>query len=112
MTGVRKNGNILPKPHPLQEIKGQTNNYKVEYGRYSSGIINVITKAGTNQFKGSAFEYLRDGHMNAKDWGSVLPTPPLKRNQFGVTLGGPIARDKTFFFASYSGLRQTTSTFL
>ena len=50
--------------------------------------------------------------MNAKDWGSTLDTPPLKRNQFGGTLGGPIAKDRTFFFATYSGLRQTTQTFL
>jgi hypothetical protein len=112
MTGLRNTGNILPNPDAIQEFKVQTNSYNVEYGRFSSGIINVITKTGTNTFRGSAFEYVRDGKMNAKDWGSVLGTPPLKRNQFGATLGGPIARDKTFFFASYSGLRQTTSTFL
>ena len=58
------------------------------------------------------FEYFRDGKMNAKDWGAVLATPPLKRNQFGATVGGPLRRDKTFFFGTYSGLRQTTSTFL
>src|SRR5207237_10528386 len=72
----------------------------------------VVTNAGTNVVRGSACEYFRDGKMNAKDWGAVLATPPLKRNQFGATLGGPIRRDNTFFFGTYSGLRQTTSTFL
>jgi hypothetical protein len=112
MTGLRNTGNILPNPDAIQEFKVQTNSYNAEYGRFSSGIINVITKAGTNRFRGSAFEYMRDGKLNAQEWGSQLTTPPLKRNQFGATLGGPIATDRTFFFTSYSGLRQTTQTFL
>ena len=112
MTALRNTGNILPNPDAIQEFKVQTNSYNVEYGRFSSGIINVITKSGTNRFRGSAFEYTRDGDLNAKEWGSTLAQPPLKRNQFGGTLGGPIAKDRTFFFASYSGLRQTTQTFL
>jgi hypothetical protein len=112
MTAIRNTGNILPNPDAIQEFKVQTNSYNAEYGRFSSGIINVITKNGTNKYRGSAFEYVRDGKMNAKEWGSVLATPPLKRNQFGATLGGPLQRDRTFFFATYSGLRQTTSTFL
>ncbi|MBE3132342.1 MAG: TonB-dependent receptor, partial [Acidobacteria bacterium] len=112
MTGLRNTGNILPNPDAIQEFKVQTNSYNVEYGRFSSGIINVITKSGTNLYKGSAFEYTRDGKLNAKEWGSQLGTPPLKRNQFGGTLGGPIKKNETFFFTSYSGLRQTTQTFL
>jgi hypothetical protein len=112
MTALRNTGNILPNPDAIQEFKVQTNSYNAEYGRFSSGVINVITKAGTNAIKGSAFEYLRDGKMNAKDWGAVLATPPLKRNQFGATLGGPLRQNRTFFFGTYSGLRQTTSTFL
>ena len=112
MTGLRNTGNILPNPDAIQEFKVQTNSYNAEYGRFSSGVINVITKAGTNAYRGSAFEYLRDGQMNAKEWGSLLDTPPLKRNQFGGTLGGPLQLDKTFFFTTYSGLRQTTQTFL
>jgi hypothetical protein len=111
MTGLRNTGNILPNPDAIQEFKVQTNSYNVEYGRFSSGIINVVTKSGTNRYKGSAFEYVRDRKMNANEWGSLLTTPPLKRNQFGGTIGGPIVHDKTFFFTSYSGLRQTTSTF-
>jgi hypothetical protein len=112
MTALRNTGNILPNPDAIQEFKVQTNSYNVEYGRFSSGIINVITKSGTNRFKGSAFEYTRDGDLNAKEWGSTLPRPPLTRNQFGGTIGGPIAADRTFFFTSYSGLRQTSQIFL
>ncbi len=103
MTALRNTGNILPNPDAIQEFKVQTNSYNVEYGRFSSGIINVITKSGTNAFRGSAFEYTRDGDLNAKDWGSTQARPPLERNQFGGTLGGPIAKDRTFFFATLLG---------
>jgi Carboxypeptidase regulatory-like domain/TonB dependent receptor len=112
MTNLRNTGNILPNPDSIQEFRVQTNSYNAEYGRFASGIINVLTKSGTNQFHGSAFEFVRNTVFNANEWGSQLVRPPFHRNQFGGTLGGPIKRDKTFFFASYSGLRQTTSTFL
>lgn len=112
MTNLRNTGNILPNPDAIQEFRVQTNSYNAEYGRFASGIINVLTKSGTNQFHGSVFEFVRNTVFNANDWGSQLERPPFRRNQFGATLGGPIKRDKTFFFASYSGLRQTTSTFL
>ena len=72
MTALRNTGNILPNPDAIQEFKVQTNAYNAEYGRFSSGIINVITKAGTNRYRGSAFEYFRNGNMNAKEWGSTL----------------------------------------
>jgi len=112
MTGLRNTGNILPNPDAIQEFRIQTNSYNAEYGRYASGVINVLTKSGTNAWHGSLFEFVRNTLFNANDWGSQLDTPPLHRNQFGATLGGPIKHDKTFFFFSYSGLRQTTSTFL
>jgi len=112
MTGLRNTGNILPNPDAIQEFKVQTNGYNVEYGRFSNGVINVITKSGTNANHGSGFEYFRDGKLNTKDWGSQVDTPPLNRNQYGVTGGGPVVKNRTFFFASYSGLRQSTSTFL
>jgi hypothetical protein len=112
MTGLRNTGNILPNPDAIQEVKVQTNSYSVEYGRFASGVINVVTKSGTNQYRGSLFDFLRAGRFNAKDWGSQLDTPPLDRKQFGGVVGGPLNKDRTFFFASYSGLRQTTSTFL
>jgi hypothetical protein len=113
MTGLRNTGNILPNPDAIQEFRVQTNNYNAEYGRFSSGVVNVLTKSGSNAFHGSAFEFVRNTILNANTWGNTTTgTPPLHRNQFGLTFGGPIARDKTFFFASYSGLRQNTSTFL
>jgi outer membrane receptor protein involved in Fe transport len=112
MTGLRNTGNILPNPDAIQEFKVQTNGYNVEYGRFSNGVINVLTKSGTNAYHGSAFEYFRDGQLNTRDWGSQIDTPPLNRNQYGGTLGGPIAKDRTFFFVSYSGLRQDTSQFM
>src|ERR1051325_11017682 len=112
MTGLRNTGNILPNPDAIQEFKVQTNSYNAEYGRFASGLVNVITKSGTNQFHGSLFEYVRNTVFNANDWGSTLDRAPFHRNQFGGTLGGPIKQDKAFFFFSYSGLRQATSTFL
>src|SRR5258707_15841651 len=112
ITGLRNTGNILPNPDAIQEFRVQTNSYSAEYGRFASGVINVLTKSGTNQFHGSVFEFVQNTVFNANDWGSQLSRPPFHRNQFGGTLGGPIKRDKTFFFFSYSGLRQTTSSFL
>jgi len=112
MTGLRNTGNILPNPDAIQEFRLQTNSYNAEYGRYASGVINVLTKSGTNLLHGSVFEFVRNTVFNANDWGSQLDRSPFHRNQFGATLGGPIRKDKTFFFFSYSGLRQATSSFL
>ncbi len=112
ITGLRNTGNILPNPDAVQEFRVQTNNYNAEYGRFSSGVINVLTKSGTNQFHGSLFEFVQNTVFDANDWGNQFPTPPLHRNRFGGTIGGPIRKDKTFFFGSYAGLRQVTSTFL
>src|SRR6185369_2315063 len=100
MTNLRNTGNILPNPDAIQEFRVQTNSYNAEYGRYASGIINVITKNGTNNFHGSLFEFVRNTVFNANDWGSQLARAPFHRNQFGATIGGPIKRDKTFFFFS------------
>lgn len=113
MTSLRNTGNSLPNPDAIQEFRVQTNSYNAEYGRFASGIINVLTKSGTNKFHGSLYEFVRNTAFNAKDWGShTLAKAPYRRNQFGGTLGGPIMRDKTFFFLSYGGLRQTTNRFL
>jgi carboxypeptidase family protein len=112
MTNLRNTGNILPNPDAIREFRVQTNSYNAEYGRFASGIINVLTKSGTNEYHGSLFEFARNTVFNANDWGSQLEKAPFRRHQFGGTIGGPIKRDRTFFFFSYSGLRQTTSTFL
>ena len=111
MTGLRNTGNIAPNPDAVEEFRVITNSYSAEYGRFASGVINIITKSGTNQFHGSLFEYLRNNDLNANNWGSVLATPPLHRNQFGGSFGGPLIHNKTFFFGTYSGLRQITSNF-
>jgi len=111
MTSLRNTGNILPNPDALQEFNVQTNNYNALYGRMSAGLVNVVTKSGTNKFHGSIFEFLRNDRLNALPWNATGKSA-YHRNQFGATLGGPIIRDKTFFFGTYAGLRQSTPSFL
>jgi hypothetical protein len=96
---------VNPNPDAVQEFKILTNNYDAEFGRTSGGIVNLVVKAGTNQVHGSAFEFLRNDVMNARDF--FLPTrPTFKRNVFGGTLGGPIRKNKTFLFGAYQGARR------
>jgi hypothetical protein len=109
MTGLRNTGNILPNPDAIQEYRVETNNYNAEYGKMSAGVITVITKTGTNAYHGALFDYWRTDALNAAPWNSTVGTPPLRRQQFGGTFGGPIRKDKTFFFGSYQGLRQLSS---
>ncbi|HLJ90212.1 MAG TPA: carboxypeptidase regulatory-like domain-containing protein [Candidatus Angelobacter sp.] len=112
MTSLRNTGNILPNPDAIQEFRVQTNNYNAEYGRFANGVINVLTKSGTNDFHGSLFEFVQNTILDANDWGNSSGTPPLHRNRFGGTVGGPILKNRTFFFGSYAGLREVTNTFL
>lgn len=122
--------NPMPNPDALQEFSVQTNNFSAEFGRQSGGIVNAVTKSGTNEFHGTAFWYLRNNSLNAANF--FAPAKPgrpdqkqddgLKRNQFGLTAGGPVflpgiynGRDKTFFFGSYQGTRvrrRPTSAFV
>jgi hypothetical protein len=111
MTGLRNTGNIVPNPDAVEEFRVVTNSYSAEYGRFASGVVNIITKSGTNAFHGSAFEFFRNTDLNAYTWLS-LTASPLHRNQYGGSFGGPIRKNKTFFFGTYSGLRQITSSFL
>ena len=106
--GLRQTGNLAPNPDAVQEFRVTTNNYSAEFGHYSGGIVNLVTKSGTNDFHGSAFEFLRSDKLNATPW-NVPNKPSLHRNQFGGTFGGPIVKSKAFFFFSYSGLRQKTT---
>lgn len=113
-SGLRNTGNSAPSPDAVREFRVLTNSFSAEYGRFAGGVVDVVTKSGNNQFHGSAFEFFRNERLNANRWlpgQSALQKDPLKRNQFGGTLGGPIRRDHTFFFASYSGLRQEQSIF-
>lgn len=101
-----------PNPDTVAEFRLLTNNYTAEYGRNGGGIISVVTKSGTNQFHGSAFEFLRNKAFDANDYFNIingLPRDDLKQNQFGGTLGGPILKDRFFFFAAYQGQRQVDS---
>ncbi len=109
---LRNSGNILPNPDAIEEFRILANNYSAEYGRFPSGVISVITKSGTNNLHGTLFEFLRNNDLNANNWGSKIPLAPLHRNQFGFTVGGPIRKNKTFFFGSYAGLRQASYTFV
>ncbi len=112
MTGLRNTGNILPNPDAVQEFRVDTNNYNAAYGRSSSGVVNVVTNSGTNQLHGSLFEFVRNNILDANIWNNQGAKPPLHRNQFGGSVGGPIRKNKTFFFFSYQGLRQSTPNFI
>lgn len=104
MTGVRNTGNPLPNPDALREFAVQTNNYSAQYGRNSSGVVTVLTRSGTNQFHGTVFEFYRDRNFNATTHLQSSKTP-YNQHRFGFTFGGPIKRDKLFFFGSYAGFR-------
>jgi hypothetical protein len=95
---------IQPTPDSIAEFRVLANTFDAEYGRNSGAVINVVTKSGTNSFHGSAYEFLRNQLFNAR--GYLDPYhPDDKQNQFGGTFGGPIRKDRTFFFASYEGRR-------
>lgn len=95
---------VQPSPDTIEEFRVITNSFDAEYGRNSGAVVNVVTKSGTNDFHGSIFEFFRNKALNAK--GFYDPKKPdFQQNQFGAVLGGPIKKDKTFFFASYEGRR-------
>jgi hypothetical protein len=95
---------VEPSPDTIEEFRVITNSFDAEYGRNSGAVVNVVTKSGTNDFHGSIFEFFRNKALNAK--GFYDPKKPdFQQNQFGAVLGGPIKKDKTFFFASYEGRR-------
>src|SRR5262245_7605021 len=99
---------LRPSVDAIQEFKIETANYSAEYGRAAGGIISVAIKSGTNQLHGSAFEFLRNDALDASNFfanRNGLRKPPLRYNQFGGTIGGPIWRDHSFFFFSYQGTR-------
>ena len=88
----------------IREFRVQANSYSAEFGRNSGGQFNVLTKSGTNQFSGSAFEFHRNDAMDARNFFDVGEKPDFHRNQFGGTVGGPIAANRAFFFAGYEAL--------
>lgn len=102
----------------IQEFRVYANSFSAEYGQALGGVINLITKSGTNEFHGGLFEYLRNEKLDARNYFNVPPAqqPAYRLNQFGGSLGGPIVKDKLFFFGNYEGVRQragkTISTFV
>ena len=90
----------------VQEFQLLTNNYSAEFGGAGGGIVNIVSKSGGNQIHGTAFEFMRNSALDARNFFDQENVPPFKRNQFGGSIGGPIRKDKTFFFFAYEGLRQ------
>ena len=95
----------IPFPDALQEFKVETSVLQPQYGFHAGATVNAVTKSGTNQFHGDVFEFLRNGSLNARDF-FALKRDTLKRNQFGGVFGGPIVKDKLFFFGGYQGTIQ------
>ena len=103
--GVSQTTSIVPNLDSIEEFRILTNNFDAEYGNYSGGQVNAITKSGTNEFHGEAFEFLRNDDFNARNYFSGT-RGAFKQNQFGGTFGGPIVHKKIFFFTDYQGTRQ------
>ena len=94
------------RPTRIEEFRVITNSFDAEYGRNSGAVVNVVTKSGTNAIHGSFYEFFRNDVLNAHPFTFFpAPKPEFRQNQFGGTLGGPIRKDKTFFFGSYEGRR-------
>ncbi|MBV9087979.1 MAG: TonB-dependent receptor, partial [Acidobacteriaceae bacterium] len=124
-SGIQK---TTPSQEAVQEFRVINSSYSTEFGRAVGGIVNVITKSGTNNFHGSVYEYFRNDKLDAKNplvspnlatcntpgdpfSGGCSPLDKLRQNQFGVTVGGPIKKDRTFFFANYEGQRHREAPF-
>jgi hypothetical protein len=100
---------LVPSQDAVSEFRVQTNSNSAEYGRYTGGVINLASKSGTNQFHGSAYEFFRNRALNAGTFfanKTGAGKPAFNQNQFGASLGGPVMKDKVFFFAGYEGYRQ------
>jgi outer membrane receptor protein involved in Fe transport len=111
MTGLRNSGNQVPNPDAVSQFNVVTNNFSAQLGRYSSAVASIVTKSGTNNFHGSAFEFFRDRNFNAiaHNSGAGASKTPYNLHRFGGTLGGRFRRDKDFFFGSFGGYRFRTA---
>jgi hypothetical protein len=108
-SGSFSGGIAVPNPDTIQEFKVQTGQYDASYGRNAGANVDLVTKRGTNAVHGTAFEFFRNDLLNANDYflkQDGQPRPVIKQNQFGGSLGGPIVRDRLFYFGSYQGTRQ------
>jgi Carboxypeptidase regulatory-like domain/TonB dependent receptor len=107
ISGVQRS---TPPQESVQEFRVVNNSFGTEYGRAVGGIVNIVTKSGTNDLHGSAYEYFQNNATDARYMLQPAPLPhELRQNQFGATLGGPLRKDKTFFFANYEGKRRAES---
>ena len=102
--GIAEGAAIIPNLDSIAEFRVLTSNFDAEYGNYSGGMVSVVTKSGTDQFHGSAFEFLRNTDLDARGFFDPSRAPYIQ-NQFGGTVGGPIKKDKIFFFGDYQGTR-------
>jgi hypothetical protein len=104
--GLGANGiELSPPVESMQEFKVEMNSFGAEFGHTNGGVVNAVTRSGSNQFHGNVYEFLRNDKLDAKGWGNDA-LPPLRRNNFGGTLGGPIRKNKTFFFYNLDYLVQ------
>jgi hypothetical protein len=116
VTNFEPNGGVtqatyIPSPEAIDEFKVQQSNFSAEYGFSGGSIVNMVTRSGSNVFHGSLYEFLRNQVLDANNWFANhygQPIAPLKHNNYGGTVGGPILRDKTFFFFDYDGTREIT----
>jgi len=116
VTNFEPNGGVTqatytPSAEAVEEFKVQQTNFSAEFGFSGGSVINMVTRSGTNRFHGSVYDFLRDQIFDANNWFNNLngiPIPPVRRNDYGVTLGGPIFKNKTFFFFDYEGTRAST----
>jgi hypothetical protein len=107
-SGVGGSAGSLFGVETVREFNVISNNYSAQYSRFAGGVISLVTKSGTNAFHGSAFWFHRNDNFDARNFFDRAAQPEFKRHQYGATIGGPIAQDKSFFFFSYEGFRENT----
>lgn len=115
VTNSEPNGGItqatyVPSPEAVEEFKVQQTNFSAEYGFSGASVVNMITRSGTNKFHGSVYDFVRDASLDSNEWFAKRagnPIPDLRRNNYGFTIGGPIIKNKTFFFFDWDGLRES-----
>ena len=118
VTGIRNYGNQLPNPDALEEFRVETSDFSAQYGHMSAAVVTAVTKSGTNSFHGSLFEFNRNTDFNAFPWNAPknvagqFINAPYHRNQYGGVVGGPIKKDKAFFFFSYGALKQVVGQYV
>ncbi len=118
INGIRNYGNQLPNPDALEEFRVETSDFSAQYGHMSAAVVTAVTKSGTNQFHGALFEFNRNTDYNAYNWNAPKDSngnfikAPYHRNNFGGVIGGPVKKDKAFFFFSYGGLRQVVGQYV